>query len=339
MTSRPPSGRGELLAWINQCCGLQYPSVEALRDGAAYCLVLEAALQRAATQSKSSGGASTSILEQRANLASKLLQRVDWEAMSLTTTQSAAKDLADPSLDSIQLRDACERNFQVLQDVLHRCVPKDHTLEIDSKRLAIGKLQEHVRLLQWMHAFSVKMAKAFPADATKVEAKSPAAAAAAAPGPRPGRSRSAGPSVGRKPTPSSRETDTPAAAEYAPERYVASTLSPERPLAAARGGEEQGLDVNAALQHLVVRVEAIEADAARGITEESRESDADVTIGDLKNLLEERDVLWQTLSMLEQLVEADKERLARSVAAGREERAAPLLAEVAGMFGMTLFSS
>ena len=329
LSTRTPSGRAELLGWINQCCGMYYPAVEALRDGAAYCLVVEACLQRAAAQSKKSGASSTTtILEQRANLASKLLQRVDWEARNFTTVQSAAsKDLADPSLDSIQLRDACERNFQVLQDVLRRCVPKDHTLEIDSKRLSAGKLQEHVRLLQWMHAFSVKMAKAFPADSVKLEVPS---SSTANQGPRVRSKSAGGASEARK----GQHTDAQQSTDYAAERYLPNAGVADRsPQPHARRPEQAAQESSGhSMATLVAKVEALEAEAAKATTEDSRETDADVTIGDLKALLDERDVLWQTLSMIEQIVEAERDRTSRTASSVPT----PLLVETAAIFGIQL---
>ena len=83
---------------------------------------------------------------------------------------------------------------------------------------------------------------------------------------------------------------------------------------------------------LVAKVEALEAEAAKATTEDSRETDADVTIGDLKALLDERDVLWQTLSMIEQIVEAERDRTSRTASSVPT----PLLVETAAIFGIQL---
>lgn len=291
--SRAPSGRAELLYWINSCSGLQNPSVESLRDAAAYNLVMEACLQRAVLQSKNTN--ESNVVEQRATLASKLLQRVDWDANAATGRLSASREVQDPSQDSIQLRDACEKNFQVLQEVLRRCVPKDHTLEIDVKRLALGKLQEHIRLLQWMHAFTVKMAKAFPEVSTE-QAPLPSKSS---------RSRSADAKSTSKQTKSAMNS-TAVRDDYQAERYR--EISMQQAPRAQLEPQEETRHVDGRLSKLVAQVEALEMEAATASTDDSKMSDNDVSITDLKALLEERDILWQTLTLIEQLVESENDR-------------------------------
>ncbi|KAH9593415.1 hypothetical protein LSM04_004124 [Trypanosoma melophagium] len=151
VTTIHPSGRGELLLWINSVCSAEYPSVESLRDGVAYCTVVDAAVNRVAENCKVFGLQSAHSAQSRARRSSQLLGRLDWDVTLTTCTNQ------DPSLDSLQERGQCEKNIQILQLMLRSCVPPEFSLEIDITRLASGKLQEHIMLLKWTYQFMTKM--------------------------------------------------------------------------------------------------------------------------------------------------------------------------------------
>ncbi|ORC89184.1 uncharacterized protein TM35_000131880 [Trypanosoma theileri] len=159
VTKTHPSGRGELLLWINSVCSAEYPSVESLRDGVAYCTVVDAAVNRVAENCKVLGLQSAHSAQSRARRSSQLLGRLDWDVTLTTCTNQ------DPSLDSLQERGQCEKNIQILQLMLRSCVPPELSLEIDISRLASGKLQEHIMLLKWTYQFMTKMLNTYSRSA------------------------------------------------------------------------------------------------------------------------------------------------------------------------------
>ncbi|KPA83887.1 hypothetical protein ABB37_02074 [Leptomonas pyrrhocoris] len=145
------SGRKELLAWLNNLCNSTYPSVESLRDGAAYCTIVEAAISRIAQNSAATHSSEAPIANSRAEQARVYLNKVDWSATAVVCEGT------DPSLDSMSVRTACAHNMQLLQDILHDCVPAAHRYTAEASRLAAGKLQDHVLLLRWMYSFMSKV--------------------------------------------------------------------------------------------------------------------------------------------------------------------------------------
>ncbi|EAN82972.1 hypothetical protein C3747_21g120 [Trypanosoma cruzi] len=154
-----PSGRGELLLWINSVCTAQYPSVESLRDGVAYCTIVDAVTSRVAENCTALGLPEAKIAQSRAKRASLLLSRVEWGVTTVTCINQ------DPSSDTLQERGHCEKNMQTLQFMLRGCVPQEFSLEVDVTRLAAGKLQEHIMLLKWMYQFLKKMLNTYSRSA------------------------------------------------------------------------------------------------------------------------------------------------------------------------------
>ncbi|KPI83051.1 hypothetical protein ABL78_7930 [Leptomonas seymouri] len=145
------SGRKELLAWLNSLCSSTYPSVESLRDGAAYCTVVEAAVSRIAQNCAATHSSEAPIASSRAAQAHAHLSKVDWSATAFACEGS------DPSLDPMSVQAACAHNMQLLQVMLHDCVPAEHRYTVEASRLAAGKLQDHVLMLRWLHSFMSKV--------------------------------------------------------------------------------------------------------------------------------------------------------------------------------------
>ncbi|CCW65330.1 unnamed protein product [Phytomonas sp. EM1] len=146
-----PRGRSELLRWLNNLCNFEYPAVESLRDGASYCTIIEATVKRIANNCSSFSLADADRMTARASRASALLSRVD-----LSITAIVCENI-DPSLDTASVRNACRNNMTIFQEMLRECVPPKHKFEIDVDRLAMGKLQDHVKLLQWLYQFMSKV--------------------------------------------------------------------------------------------------------------------------------------------------------------------------------------
>ncbi|KEG09092.1 hypothetical protein DQ04_05841030 [Trypanosoma grayi] len=165
-TTVHPSGRGELLLWINSVCSAEYPSVESLRDGVAYCTIIDAAASRVAENCAALGIPEAHAAQVRAKRATQLLGRIEWDVTLATCTNQ------DPSLDSMRERDQCEKNMQTLQLMLRVCVPPEFSLELDASRLATGKLQEHILLLRWMFQFMAKMLNTYSKKALERRANS-----------------------------------------------------------------------------------------------------------------------------------------------------------------------
>lgn len=146
-----PRGRSELLLWLNSLCNAEYPAVESLRDGAAYCTVIEAAVRRAAQNCVALDLREAPSLEEQAKRAGMLLFKLDW------TATPAVCENVDSSLDSMGVHETCKKNMEVLQDMLRTSVPPSYKREIDINRLASGKLQDHVLLLRWLYRFVSKV--------------------------------------------------------------------------------------------------------------------------------------------------------------------------------------
>lgn len=153
MTLRPAalSGRKELLSWLNNLCNSTYPTVESLRDGAAYCTVVEAAISRIAQNCAATHSPEAPIATSRAEHARSILGKVEWSATAFVCESS------EPSLDPISVRTTCAHNMQLLQDMLHDCVPAEHRYTVEAARLASEKLQDHVLLLRWLNLFMSKV--------------------------------------------------------------------------------------------------------------------------------------------------------------------------------------
>jgi hypothetical protein len=155
------SGRKELLAWLNNLCNSAYPSVESLRDGAAYCTIIEAAISRIAQNCAATHSSEASMANSRAEQARIYLSKVDWSATAFVC------EGGDPSLDPMPVRAACAHNMQLLQDLLHNCIPIEHRYSVEANRLASGKLQDHILLLRWLYAFMSKVLAHYSRKALK----------------------------------------------------------------------------------------------------------------------------------------------------------------------------
>lgn len=142
-----PCGRSELLGWINQLCNADYPTVESLRDGAAYCTIIEAALSRLAKNSTSVQSQDWRGTAERADKAKVFLAKVDW------TATTHVYECTDPSLDTALIREVCLKNMWILQSMLRNCLPSDCLMDVNPERLATGKLQEHMAFLTWLGSF------------------------------------------------------------------------------------------------------------------------------------------------------------------------------------------
>ncbi|KAG5504438.1 hypothetical protein JKF63_04890 [Porcisia hertigi] len=145
------SGRKELLQWLNGLCNAEYPAVESLRDGAAYCTIVEAAVNRIAQNCAATQSSEAPASKSRADQARRYLEKLDWSATP------AVCENADPSFDSVSLREVCFHNMRLLQSILQECVPTEHRNTVDTKRLASGKLQDHVVLMRWLFSFMSKI--------------------------------------------------------------------------------------------------------------------------------------------------------------------------------------
>lgn len=145
------SGRKELLSWLNGLCNADYPTVESLRDGAAYCTIMEAAVSRIAQNCIATQAVEARIAERRAEHAASLLSKVDW------TGTIAVCENGNPSRDNVSVQQTCLHNIGLLSDILQKCVPASFKHTIDVDRLASGKLQDHVQLLRWLYQFMSKV--------------------------------------------------------------------------------------------------------------------------------------------------------------------------------------
>ncbi|CUG88419.1 Hypothetical protein, putative [Bodo saltans] len=162
-----PTGRVELLEWVNQVCGTHYPSIECLRDGIAYLTLVEATVSKTEpllSTTTSSASSTTRALAPptvslpRTSAARALIEKIDHHVSLADASSSSSSHhnsaALDPALDTIQTKERCERNFHLLQAMLRECLmDKSHGMAVDVKRLASGKLQEHMRLLQWSVGF------------------------------------------------------------------------------------------------------------------------------------------------------------------------------------------
>lgn len=160
-----PRGRKELLFWLNSLCNAEYPAVESLRDGTVYCTVIEAAVSRIAQNCIACHTTDREEMRRRANQAAKALSLLEWSA-----TASVCENV-DQSLDTMTVRKVCRKNIDVLQDMLRHCVPPDHVRTIDGERLSRGKLQDHVKFLQWLYQFMTKVLSQYSKSALEEKAE------------------------------------------------------------------------------------------------------------------------------------------------------------------------
>lgn len=314
--SATPTGRVELLAWMNRVVGGDYPSIESLRDGVAYLALVEATVTRTAElqrQSQTEPQSPVSVM------AHQLIARMDSD---VTSAIISGASVAEPSSDSIQVRERCERNFHLLQEMIRKCLPKEFAIEPNVKRLAEGRLQEHLRMLQWAVGFVKKAftaagrsaaASTAPASQTprspsasqrgrptsSGEAKQTRSASSSVQQPR---ARSAGASSARvvptRNTVAGTLPSPPAVESYDAHRYapVASTHASKE--------EQHSEPVDADLTKLEADVAELEQLAwSRGPTgltqDDSRKGHPLNTLETVRHLLHERDVLWHTLTAVE----------------------------------------
>lgn len=151
LSTSTPSGRNELLGWLNTLCGSEYPTIEALRDGAGYCTVIEAAASRLERNCSAAGFPELYGATQKALIAKKLLSRVDWSATS------HVYEVVDPAQDSAFFQSICLKNVRILQRMVRECVLPDCSTEIHPDRLALGKLQDHLHFLSWLWNYIKKI--------------------------------------------------------------------------------------------------------------------------------------------------------------------------------------
>jgi hypothetical protein len=246
--SQRPTGRVELLEWVNQVCGTRYPSIECLRDGLAYMTLVEATVSKTEPQlltpvSSASSSAKVGLPPlPRTAAARALIEKADYH-VSLSETSSSHQSAAlDPSLDTIQTKERCEKNFHILQAMLRGClVDKSHGMEVDVKRLASGKLQEHMRLLQWSVGFvEQQFALADKAAAKRKQEQPPlqqSQARQSRPATRGGRAGGGGDSEGIVPTTiRASSSGAPAAAQRHRDPTGVATMAPSTSSVSAGGG-------------------------------------------------------------------------------------------------------
>lgn len=146
-----PCGRSELLAWVNQLCKSEYPTVEALRDGAAYCTIIEAGVSRIGKNCAAAGFPDYNGATQKAEKCKGLLSKVDWSATA------HVYEATDPGQDTAQISAVCLKNMTLLQQMIRLCVFREISIEIHPPRLSSGKLQEHLQFLTWLCGFIKKV--------------------------------------------------------------------------------------------------------------------------------------------------------------------------------------
>ena len=136
-TRRPtvPKGRLELLQWVNALTGANTATVELLRSGAEYCDALFHILIHSMIGSKAATSA-------KINDALAGVVRIP---------------LGDISSDTLQITGVLEKNFRLLESAVQTFVPVKLATDMDCERLAKGKLQSHVRLLEWLFGLSTKL--------------------------------------------------------------------------------------------------------------------------------------------------------------------------------------
>lgn len=144
--------------WLNNLCNSEYPAVESLRDGTSYCTVVEAAVNRVAQNCTALQTSDAAMAQRRSAEAAQLAAKLDWTCTAFVTEN------VDPSLDSMAVLATCHHNMLILQDMLRQCVPPEFSLRIDVDRLASGKLQDHVKLLQWLFNFMTKLLHNYSRD-------------------------------------------------------------------------------------------------------------------------------------------------------------------------------
>ncbi|CCW68321.1 unnamed protein product [Phytomonas sp. Hart1] len=159
--SASPQGRSELLRWLNGLCSVEYPAVTSLRDGVAYVTLVEAALRRIAANAAGCSLSEAPTLTTYARRAKAFLAKLD-----LSPTRAVCEGV-EAARDGLRVQRACDRNLRLLQQMLRGCVPTKYRVEIDVERLVKGRLQDHVRLLQWLHRFMLSVLAEYSKSALK----------------------------------------------------------------------------------------------------------------------------------------------------------------------------
>ncbi|CAD2220732.1 hypothetical protein AGDE_09431 [Angomonas deanei] len=158
-STNKPKGRSEYLFWLNSLCRTEYPAVESLRDCAAYCTVIEAATRRIAENCVKYDHKDAWAYAKRAEFAEKAIQKIDWKA-SLEVCENI-----DPSKDNRTVRSICRKNSLLLQDLLANSIPPNFSTDVDIERMASGKLQDHIKVLEWLFNFMTKVLDSFSDEA------------------------------------------------------------------------------------------------------------------------------------------------------------------------------
>ena len=110
-----PTGRVEMLAWLEVRSGRTVEAIEGLRDGISYAFVLADIIATAA---------GVSVSSRRQSAYDTVDTKIDKRIGPTVLGQA-------PPQDSIQITEACERNLLALQAMIRSCVPKRFGMEMD----------------------------------------------------------------------------------------------------------------------------------------------------------------------------------------------------------------
>lgn len=132
-----PTGRGDLLEWLNVLCCAAYTSIEQLGDGVLYTQALEMGLP-----------GDHDILSRLTSFDCCVVGEAESDAVEPTRRPS-------PAL----LTDRREKNLSVFQFACREYLPRRLSVEVNIPRLAQGKLQDHMILLKWLYSFVSSAAK------------------------------------------------------------------------------------------------------------------------------------------------------------------------------------
>ena len=162
-----PSGRGELLEWLNTFAGASYASVPDLKDGLIFAQCLQYyttwSLHHLLRETDASPGGCKAMPSARAALikdwrkrealATSFVQRLKWNSIG-GSSGSASYNYEE--------EDTCLHNMGLVRDMLRNCVPRQWTLEIEPSRVASGKLQDLMILVQWLYGYACKVKEKYP---------------------------------------------------------------------------------------------------------------------------------------------------------------------------------
>ena len=138
------AGRNGLLQWINQVTKARYLDVPSMCDAVLYVQVLEMiVVLRQRCHSTASADVNTPPLPP----SHLFLHRLS--SFNCSGAQQSGSDRhQSPSISTIEAR---EKNIRHLQQVIRDHLPARQRLELNVERLAMGKLQDHITVLGWLH--------------------------------------------------------------------------------------------------------------------------------------------------------------------------------------------